>query len=208
MQRVLVSGFEPFGGMDYNPSWDVAEQLSDADTGAEVHVIRLPVEFGTAAQILLDHAESLQPEVIIATGLASGTDAIRLERVGLNLRDARIPDNAGAQPIDEPVDPHGPTAVFSTLRLKAALARITDAEIRVQLSLSAGSFVCNDVLYSLLVALDRKQAPIPGGFVHLPDLRDPAVSLTTNQAVEALGILIEESLKPEPDQNLPGGTLH
>ncbi|NLS08831.1 pyroglutamyl-peptidase I [Nesterenkonia sp. MY13] len=208
MKRVLISGFEPFGGMDYNPSWDVAEQLQKTHTGAEVHAVRLPVEFGTAAETLLQHAEALQPDLIIATGLAGGTDAVRLERVGLNLRDARIPDNSGAQPVDEAIDDDGAAALFSTLRLKAAHARIKEAGIPVQLSLSAGSFVCNDVLYSLMAAVARMQTPVPAGFVHLPDLRDPAVSLTTEQSVEALGILIEESLAPEPDATIIGGTLH
>ncbi|WHS35893.1 pyroglutamyl-peptidase I [Auritidibacter ignavus] len=208
MTRVLVSGFEPFDTMTDNPSWEVAHKVSQAEITPEVHAVCLPVEFGTAARLLLDQVDSIQPDLIIAVGLAAGTETIRLERVGLNLRDARIPDNAGFQPVDQPIDPHGPAAVFSTLRLKAAHSRMRAIDLPAQLSLSAGSFVCNEVLYSLLSAVTQWPAPVPAGFVHVPDLPDPTVPATIDQAVVALQILIDESLRPEPDEPLIGGALY
>lgn len=208
MERVLLSGFEPFGGMSHNSSWDVVEQARETITGAEVHTILLPVEYGRAAELLAQQVAELKPDVVIAVGLAAGTDAVRLERVGINLRDARIPDNAGAQPVDEPIDADGHAALFSTLRLKAAHARICEEQIPVQLSLTAGTFVCNDVLYSLLAEVGETSPGTPAGFVHLPDLRAQDAALTEGQAVRGLEILIEESLTTAPDAALAAGALH
>ena len=208
MKRVLLSGFEPFGGMSHNSSWDVVEQAAQTITSAEVHTVLLPVEFRRAAELLVQRIGEVEPDVVIAVGLAAGTGTLRLERVGINLRDARIPDNSGAQPVDEPIDAEGRGALFSTLRLKAAHARIVEERIPVQLSLSAGTFVCNDVLYSLLAAAANADSPTPAGFVHLPDLLAEDAPLTEDQAVRALDILIEESLSSAPDAALAAGALH
>lgn len=148
------------------------------------------------------------PELVICLGLAAGTDTIRLERVALNLRDARIPDNAGAQPADVPVVPQGPPALFSTLRLKAAHARITATGIPVTLSLSAGSYVCNELLYTALHHISAKDLQIPAGFVHLPDLHSPSTPLSIGQAAAAVDLLIAESLRKNDDDATPLGQLH
>lgn len=220
---VILTGFEPFGGSDHNPSWDVASAVAGralpgrlSRTGAppvEVRTVLLPVTYGRGSRLLTDAveaavAEDRCPAAVIALGLAAGTDAVRLERVGVNLRDARIPDNAGAQPADEPVVDGGDGALFSTLRLKAAHARIMAAGIPVRLSLSAGSFVCNDVLYSLLHHLRAHDPKVPAGFVHVPDLRDPQSPVRPEQAVEAVELLMEETLRGGPDVAVPGGALH
>ncbi|MDS2173477.1 pyroglutamyl-peptidase I [Nesterenkonia sp. CL21] len=228
---VLLTGFEPFGGMAHNPSWDVATAVAERAAGSldptgpasptgptdvpglEVRALRLPVAFGRAAGLLADAvdaavAEGRTPAAVVALGLAAGTEAVRLERVGLNLRDARIPDNDGAQPADEPVVASGEGALFSTLRLKAALARIREAGIPVHLSLSAGSFVCNDVLYALLHDLSARGLDVPGGFVHVPDLRDPQSPVSLAQAVEAVELLLAETLRGGADSSVPGGALH
>lgn len=208
MKRVLLSGFEPFAGMSHNSSWDVVEQAAATITSAEVHTVLLPVEFRRAAELLVQRIGEVEPDVVIAVGLAAGTETLRLERVGINLRDARIPDSSGAQPVDEPIDAEGRGALFSTLRLKAAHARIVEERIPVQLSLSAGTFVCNDVLYSLLAAAANADSTTPAGFVHLPDLLAEDAPLTEDQAVRALDILIEESLSSAPDAALAAGALH
>lgn len=230
--RILITGFEPFDGADRNPSWDLAEELHRRaqkdglivqaqlrDTGDELqlHTLRLPVEFETAGTLLTAQLEGLaaagqRPDLVVALGLAGGTAEVRLERVGLNLRDARIPDNAGAQPLDEPVRADGPGALFSTLRLKAAHARIVDAGIPVALSLSAGTFVCNDVLYMLLDHLRHTrrtgQRDVPAGFVHVPDLHAPDGAVTLEQAAQAVDLLLVESLRTGPDAPTATGTLH
>lgn len=220
---VILTGFDPFGGMEHNSSWDVAqavarggeERIGEAEQlhDVEVRTLRLPVAFGRAAALLAGAvdaavAEGRPPAAVLALGLAAGTEAVRLERVGVNLRDARIPDNDGAQPADEPVVAHADGALFSTLRLKAAQARIHEAGIPVQLSLSAGSFVCNDVLYSLLHDLGARGLDTPGGFVHVPDLRAPEAPVSLAQAVRAVELLLVETLRGGADVAVPGGALH
>ncbi|TLP95066.1 pyroglutamyl-peptidase I [Nesterenkonia salmonea] len=217
--RILVSAFEPFGGAAQNPSQNVVQELirraernqliaQKEHRGVVLIPVLLPVEFTTAAQILAHAASEHSPRLVISVGLAAGTDTIRLERVGLNLRDARIPDNAGAQPADQPIVDSGKPALFSTLRLKSAFKRITEANIPSTLSLSAGSYVCNDVLYSILHHLRDQGPEIRAGFVHVPDLHAPDSTLTVGQAATALDLLISESLIFEPDAHTPLGNLH
>ncbi|WP_150461623.1 pyroglutamyl-peptidase I family protein [Nesterenkonia ebinurensis] len=215
---VVVSAFEPFGGADHNPSQDVLDLLTQRAEQGELTVqaehdvvvtpLTLPVEFGRAGKLLTEAINRHSPALVIALGLAAGTEAVRLERVGLNLRDARIPDNAGAQPAEAPVAPQGPPALFSTLRLKAAHARIAAAGIPVALSLSAGSYVCNDLLYTALHHISTQNLKIPAGFVHVPDLRSPETPVSTEQATTALDLLIAESLKKDDDDATPLGPLH
>lgn len=220
---VLLTGFEPFAEMDYNPSWDVVSELAVAAKGAclhtqvshpslQLHTALLPVEFQASSTELRRQISELTPDLVISLGLAAGISCVRLERVGLNLRDARIPDNAGHQPAGEPVVPGASSALFSTARLKAAHSMIAAAGIPVQLSLSAGSFVCNNVLYTLLHSLaansEAHGSSVPGGFVHLPDLRSPESPLTVAQAVHAVDLLINESLRREADLQAPAGSLH
>lgn len=214
---MLLTGFQPFAGMDHNPSWNVVTELAERAERAQlraqavhgeiaVRTALLPVEFEASAQLMDEQIAATGPDLVIAVGLAAGTEAVRLERVGLNLRDARIPDNAGHQPAGEPVVPGGPTALFSTLRLKAAHALIDAEGIPVTLSLSAGSFVCNSLLYALLHTTGPGARP--AGFVHVPDLDLPGSEVSRAQAVLALDLLITESLRPEPDLDVPAGLLH
>ncbi|WP_166429866.1 pyroglutamyl-peptidase I [Nesterenkonia sphaerica] len=216
---ILVSAFEPFGGAQRNPSHDVVQELTrraergqlsaqQEHAGVVVVPVLLPVEFSTAGQLLTRAISEHRPALVISVGLAAGTDTIRLERVGLNLRDARIPDNAGAQPVDEPITAEGESALFSTLRLKAAGERIAAADIPVSLSLSAGSYVCNDLLYTVLHHLGRQAPQTRAGFVHVPDLHAADAPVTVGQAVLALDLLICESLSEAPDTAAQLGALH
>ncbi|NDK31990.1 pyroglutamyl-peptidase I family protein [Nesterenkonia haasae] len=219
LHRVLISAFEPFGGATRNSSQDVIHalvkraerrQLTAQKEHRDVVLIPLllPVEFATAAQILTHATSEHSPHLVISVGLAAGTDTIRLERVGLNLRDARIPDNAGAQPVDQAIAEEGEPALFSTLRQKAAFERITAADIPASLSLSAGSYVCNDVLYSVLHHLRNQNSGTRAAFVHVPDLHASNPPPTVDQACTALDLLISESLKCEADTHSPVGNLH
>lgn len=213
---VLLTGFEPFAGMAHNPSWDVVTEVAAAAgrtalRAQEVHgevavrTAQLPVEFHASSELLREQIAATSPDLVISVGLAAGTDVVRLERVGLNLRDARIPDNAGDQPFDESVVPGGPAALFATLRLKAAHAAIRAEGIPVALSLSAGSFVCNSVLYALL---HTAPASLPAGFVHVPDLSGARSPVSRTQAARALDLVITESLRGGPDLDVPAGALH
>lgn len=217
--HILLSGFEPFGGFAHNPSLDVVNEVAGRAAAGKlvtqqehndvvISTLTLPVEFGGAGHLLTTAVQQHRPDVVISVGLAAGTETVRLERVGLNLRDARIPDNTGAQPPNRPITAGAENAHFSTLRLKAAAQRILAAEIPVSLSLSAGSYVCNEVLYTLLQHISSGDLPISAGFIHIPDLRSSDSPLALPQAADAVDLVITESLKGPDDLATGTGTLH
>lgn len=171
---LLLTGFEPFDGERVNPSWAVAQALHGKRVGAaRVVAVQLPCVFATAPAALQAALAVHRPQWVLALGLAGSRSAISIERVAVNLVDARIPDNAGAQPVDEPVVVGGPAAYFTGLPAKALAARLQQAGLAAELSHSAGSFVCNQVFYGLMHTL-AAQPGVVGGFVHLPPLPEQA----------------------------------
>lgn len=174
---VLLTGFEPFGGEAVNPSWEVARALDgEWIAGARVVARQLPCCFGDAAAALREHIAELRPVGVLALGQAAGRLDFSIERVAINIDDARIADNAAAQPIDTPVEPEGPAAYFATWPIKAMVAGLRAAGLPASVSNSAGTFVCNHVFYALMHAL-RDQPAIRGGFMHLPLLPEQAARL-------------------------------
>lgn len=168
--RILLTGFEPFGGEAVNPSGEVARALQgERIEGAEVVSLELPCVFAQALPALRTALEATRPVLAVSLGLAGSRSAISVERVAINLVDARIADNAGAQPIDEPVRRGGRAAWFSTLPVKAIVADLQRRGIAAELSFSAGSFVCNQVFYGLMAAAARRPG-LRAGFIHLPPL--------------------------------------
>jgi pyroglutamyl-peptidase len=171
--RILLTGFEPFGGDSINPSWLVARHLAGVQwAGAQVQAVQLPCVFGLSAQVLMQALAHHQPDVVLALGLAQGREGISIERVAINVDDARIPDNAGQQPIDTPVVPGGPAAYFSTLPIKRWVQGLQQAGHAAHISQTAGTFVCNHVFYALQHHLHGQRAM--SGFVHLPALPEQA----------------------------------
>lgn len=171
--RILLTGFEPFAGDSVNPSWMVAQQLSRASiAGAQVQAVQLPCVFGISVQVLAQALAHHQPDVVLALGLAQGREGISIERVAINVDDARIPDNAGQQPIDTPVVPGGPAAHFSTLPIKRLAQGLQQAGHPAHISQTAGTFVCNHVFYALQHQLHGLRAI--SGFIHLPALPEQA----------------------------------
>ena len=205
---VLLSGFEPFGGDETNPSWEAVRAAAPrlCERGIEAVVLELPVVFERAAQILLEAVREHRPRLVLATGLAAGRTAITPERVAINIRDARIPDNSGAQPVDEPVVPGGPVGLFSTLPIKAMAAAARDVDVPAAVSQTAGTYVCNDVFYALQHALhtDPALAGLRGGFVHLPS----ADAIAVGPAAEALVAMVERALGTTADLHISGGAEH
>jgi len=178
--RALVTGFEPFGGDPVNASWEAVAALAARWPGSgvddlELVTARLPVTFEGAGDALGRALAEHRPDVVVCTGLAAGSDAVRIERVALNLADARIPDNAGAQPVDEPVVKHGPTAYLTRLPVKATLAALHDAGIPAVVSHSAGTYVCNATFY-VLAHLLTAYPDVRGGFVHVPRTAEERVA--------------------------------
>lgn len=211
---VLLTGFAPFGGEDENPSWDAVRALDgDIIEGHRVIARRLPVEFGASLSALQQALDELEPVLVICVGQAGGRAQISLERVAINVDDARIADNAGAQPIDEPVCGDGPAAYFSGLPIKAMLAVLREAGFPVEISQTAGTFVCNHVFYGLMHAL-RNVPQVRGGFVHIPyapaqAARHPgAPSLPPTVVSQALRLAVAVALTTEHDVRLAAGTTH
>jgi pyroglutamyl-peptidase len=213
LRPLLVTGFEPFGGDTVNPSQEVAIALHGrVFGGVPVVGLALPCRFGASLDALRSAIAAHRPQLVLALGLASGRSELSLERVAINLDDARIADNAGAQPIDTPVVPGAPAALFTTLPVKAMVAAMRAAGHPAGLSLSAGSFVCNHVFYGLLHALRRRRG-VRGGFMHLPCLPEqvtagsdsPALPLHT--MVEGVVVALETALATHTDIAQPGGSI-
>ncbi len=195
---VLLTGFEPFGGEIVNPSQKIVETLDGRRVGsARIRSLVLPCVFDNAADLLLRKMSGLSPHVVICLGQAGGRAGIHLERVALNLDDARIPDNAGNQPSNVAIAAGGPVAYWSTLPIRSIKERLSRQGIPVAESLTAGAFVCNHVFYALMHALATKDSPavMAAGFVHVPWLPEqsgalrgePSLSLEAQvAAVEAL----------------------
>lgn len=205
---VLLSGFAPFDGAATNESWEAVREAVPAlvARGVDAEAVELPVEFGTASERLEEAVRGLRPRLVVAVGLAAGRTAITPERVAINIRDARIPDNAGASPVDEPVVPGAPVGRFSTLPVKAMVAALTADGVPAAVSQTAGTYVCNDVFYALqhLLATDPALEGIRGGFVHVPS----ADVVDSPAAARALVRMVEVALSTEADVRLAGGAEH
>lgn len=211
---MLLTGFDAFGGDAVNPSWQAAIALHGRQiVGHRVIAAQLPTEFAESLVRLRALLKAHQPVLVVALGQAGGRSAISLERVAINICDARIPDNAGAQPVDEPVLADGPSAYFSTLPIKAMLQDLRQAGIACEVSQTAGSFVCNQVFYGLMHELATRRAlrHTRGGFIHVPWLPDqappgaPSMALPT--LVQGLRLALRSALSHAQDVRIGAGAL-
>ena len=213
--RVLLLGFEPFANESVNPSAEIVSHLDGVTIGAhQVVSAVLPVAFADAPLRLAEAIERFRPELVIALGQAGGRKEISLERVAINLIDARIADNAGLQPIDVMVLSGGPGAYFSTLPLKSILVDLQRRGIPASLSLSAGSYVCNQVFYWLAHLIATEHPNSRGGFIHVPWLPEQATrhpgepAMPLGMMVNGVRAAIACSLSTRSDLAISGGTLH
>jgi pyroglutamyl-peptidase len=165
---VLVTGFAPFGGEKTNPSWEVCGQLGAEIAGLAVETCLVPCEFRRAIEVVAASIERLHPVLVICLGQAGGRDRMSVERVAINIDDARIADNAGAQPIDESIAANGPPAYFSSLPVKAMALAMRAAGVPAEVSNTAGTFVCNHVMYGVLHYLAASGHRARAGFIHVP----------------------------------------
>lgn len=209
---MLLTGFDPFGDAAVNPSWLVAEALHGRQIARHrVQVAQLPTMFDAATKRLDVLLARHRPALVISLGLAAGRAALSLERVAINVNDARIPDNAGAQPIDTPVVAGAPAAYFSTLPIKAMRQAMLDADVPTEVSQTAGTFVCNHVFFALMhrLATAPALAGARGGFIHVPLLPGMGTpSLPLNTQVKGVRVAIRVALVQSVDQRLEGGALH
>ena len=165
---ILLTGFDPFAGESTNPSWDAVRAMDgERIHGHRVVAHRLPVEFDASRSMLDDLIARIDPVLVLCVGQAGGRAQLSLERVAINIADARIPDNAGACPIDAALVDGAPAAYFSNLPIKAILAELRAGGIPAEISQTAGTYVCNAVFYGLMHGLQAR-AGVRGGFVHIP----------------------------------------
>jgi pyroglutamyl-peptidase len=208
---VLVTGFDPFGGSPVNPSWDAVHALHGrVIDGHEVIGGEIPTVFGASLDRLEALLEEHRPRLVICTGQAAGRAAISLERVAINVNDARIPDNVGARPIDQPIVAGGPAAYFTTLPIKAMLQALLDGGVRAEVSQTAGTFVCNQTFYGLmhLLAQARWQG-VRGGLIHVPWLPEQGQpSMRLEELVRGLEIAIACALGTHRDIKKEAGALN
>ncbi len=184
-KTLLITGFEPFGTEDRNPSWEAVNALPACIGDRTLTKLLLPVEFGHAAELALQAAADCRADAILCVGLAAGRTAVTPEAVGLNVRDASIPDNAGYQPAGEPIQADGPAAIFSTLPVRSMVEAIRSAGIPAKLSYTAGTYVCNDLLYTLLHRFSG--TPTRVAFVHIPLEKDLPLTDSIAALTAAIG---------------------
>lgn len=217
---ILLTGFEPFGGEVSNPSWAAAVQaraLLEAD-GHNVAAVELPCVFGESINVLNAALARNRPELVICVGQAGGRARVSLERVAINCDDARIPDNAGNQPVDQEVVPGGPAAYFSTLPIKAALDALRVSGIPAEVSQTAGTYVCNHIFYALMHSLNMPSGTsgtaVRGGFVHVPyethqvPRGNGTPSMPAGTMAAALAVVVRTALSTGSDISLPAGAIH
>ena len=183
--KILVTGFTPFGGETINPSWEAVRALDDSIAGADIIKCEIPTEFEASIDALKAAIDAHQPNAILCVGQFGGSPSIQIERVAINLRDARTPDNAGFQPHDQPVVDSAPDAFFSTIPTRQITERLRTAGIPAALSYSAGTYVCNNLLYAALYESSQAEKGnfARCGFIHVPYLPDQAAAAVSNAPV-------------------------
>jgi pyroglutamyl-peptidase len=214
MPTVLLTGFEPFGDESINPSWEAVRALQGARiSGHRIEARCLPVVFGAAIKQLRKAITETKPALVVCVGQAGGRARLSLERVAINVDDARRPDNAGNAPIDAPIVADGPAAYFTSLPIKRLRQALQRAGIPAEVSQTAGTYVCNHVFYGLMHALRSKRG-LRGGFVHIPYSPDQAArhpgaaSLPTGAVIEALRIIVRTTLKHPDDLAIAVDATH
>ena len=191
--KIIVTGFDPFGGETINPSIECVKALPEIE-GVELIRLELPTVFKESAKRLNEVINEVKPDAVLSVGQAGGRPGITMERIAINVDDARIPDNISQQPIDETIQTKGAAAYFSTLPIKRIVKAIREAGIPVEVSNSAGTFVCNHIMYQALFAATKADKPFKAGFMHIPFIPEQTTdkpSLPLEESTKALQIAIE-----------------
>ena len=212
-QCVLVTGFTPFGGERTNPSWEIVKSLPDSIAGYRLEKLRVSTEFGEAIAITTKAIDKLAPSIVLCFGQAGGRTCMSVERIAINVDDALIADNAGRQLIDEAIRADGPAAYFCTVPIKAMVAAMTKADVPADVSNTAGTFVCNHLIYGVLHHIAETKSGARAGFIHVPhmqsqvlDKRDVA-SMSLATMITGAKAAIMAAIKNKTDLKLAGGAL-
>lgn len=211
--KILVTGFDPFGGEAINPSSEVLKLLPDKIEESELIKLVLPTVFRKSLSLLVSKVEEVKPDIVISIGQAGGREAITFERVAINIDDARIPDNEGNQPIDEIIYPEGQTAYFSTIPIKRMVEAVKEKGIPAAVSNSAGTFVCNHVLYGILHYRVTQAPHLRAGFIHIPLIEEQArgrdiAYMKLDTIAEGIVAGIKALIKNPEDVRIIGGSIH
>ena len=217
MMKILVTGFDPFGGEKINPALETIKRLPDTILGAQIIKLEIPTVVGKSLAKIKETVEKENPDAVLSIGQAGGRSEITVERVGINIDDCRIPDNEGNQPIDEPVVKGGPAAYFVTVPIKAIVENIKAHNIPASISNTAGTFICNHVCYGVAhLAAQRTAAgkPMKSGFIHIPFLPEQVIgkpALTPSMSLETIvsGIThaLEAIVEHGSDIKVSGGKI-
>lgn len=213
--KIIITGFDPFGGESVNPAYEAVKLLPDEIGGAQVIKLEVPTVFGKAGEVLEAGIKEHQPDAVICIGQAGGRSGICVEKVAINFQDARIPDNEGAQPFDKAIKEDGQTAYFATVPVKAMVSKMRENGIPAFVSYTAGTFVCNELMYALLYLIDKKYPNLRGGFIHVPfsmgqtvekPIGTPAMSLES--IAKGLEYAVLAVVENEEDISVSMGTTH
>ncbi|MFS9242229.1 pyroglutamyl-peptidase I [Streptococcus infantis] len=213
--KILVTGFDPFGGEKVNPALEAVKSLPSVIHGAEIRWVEIPTVFYQSAEILETEIVRYQPDVVLCIGQAGGRASLTPERVAINQDDARIPDNQGNQPIDTPIRLDGEAAYFSTLPIKAIVQAIKEVGLPATVSNTAGTFVCNHLMYQVLYLADKKFPNMRAGFMHIPYMTEQVVNKPNTASMclrdivrgieAAIGAIVDYKDK---DLKIVGGETH
>ncbi len=211
--KILVTGFDPFGGEPINPAIESVKRLPDNIAGTEIIKLEIPTVRKKSLEKIEKAINEHNPDIILSIGQAGGRFDISIERIGINLDDFRIPDNEGNQIIDEPIFPDGENSYFVKLPVKAMVQNVQKNNIPASVSYTAGTFVCNHVLYGVLYLIEKKYKGKKSGFIHIPFLPQQVVdkrntpSMELNTIVKGLTAAIEAIVKNNEDIKEVGGTV-
>ncbi|MGK0552217.1 pyroglutamyl-peptidase I [Enterococcus faecalis] len=212
--KVLITGFDPFGGEKINPAFEAVKKLPDTIAGADIIKVEVPTVFGASGQKVADALAVYQPDVVICVGQADGRPTVTVEKVAINLAEARIPDNNGQQPSGVPLKEDGQTAYFTNLPIKAMVKNCHDHQLPAAISYTAGTFVCNDIMYNLLYQINTQNLAVRGGFIHVPFLPEQTIdkpnvaSMSLEAITKALYYMVEAAITTDTDIQLTSGTTH
>lgn len=214
--KILVTGFDPFGGEAINPAWEAVSRLPKEIEGAEIVTVQIPTVFGDSAKVLFEAVEEHHPHAVVCVGQAGGRFGITPERVAINVDDARIADNKGQQPLDTVIQSDGAPAYFTTLPVKAMVEAVKKAGLPASLSNTAGTFVCNHIMYQNLYYLAKHHPNTQGGFIHVPYVTEQVVdkpgqaSMALADIVKGLTVCLETlvAYQGKTDARLVGGETH
>ncbi len=214
--KVLITGFDPFGGETVNPAYEAVKLLPDTIAGAQIIKMEIPTVFARSGPAVEEGIQKYQPDVVINVGQAGGRSCVTIEKVAINLAEARIPDNDGDSPMDQPLQEDGDTAYFATIPVKAIVENVRSHGLPCHISYTAGTYVCNCVMYNVLYLTAKKYPNIRAGFIHVPYASEQVVNKpngTPAMSLEAIAKSLEYAIEAvvnhkEDVKKALGGTTH